>query len=62
MTAAKPVIDWPAHPQPWRTIGPQFRAQCEAIARGEMPAASRRKGGPKVNFVPPTEQVPPEGA
>ncbi|HYJ44048.1 MAG TPA: hypothetical protein VEW06_06290 [Xanthobacteraceae bacterium] len=60
--ATTPVIDWAAHPEPWRTIGLRFWADCEAIARGEpLPPLRRRKGGPKVNFVAPAE-VPPEGA
>jgi len=29
MTAS--VIDWAAKPEPWRSIGPAFRADCEAI-------------------------------
>jgi hypothetical protein len=32
-----PVIDWAAKPEPWRTIGLAFRAQCEAIAAHTPP-------------------------
>ena len=35
-----PVIDWASRAQPWRTIGPAFRAECEAIAKAPRPAVS----------------------
>jgi DNA-binding XRE family transcriptional regulator len=27
------VVDWASKPEPWRWIGPQFRRECEVIAR-----------------------------
>jgi hypothetical protein len=31
-----PVIDWAAHPEPWRTIGPAFRKMCEDIVAAPL--------------------------
>lgn len=28
------VVDWSSRPEPWRSIGPEFREECEAIATG----------------------------
>ena len=40
--------DWDALPPPWCEIGPQFRAECERIARGGLPdhPPSLRPGRP----------------
>ena len=34
------AIDWAKKPEPWRTIGPQFRAECEAIAKTAQAGSS----------------------
>lgn len=33
-------IDWKAKSEPWASIGPQFRRQCEAIVSGAAPFRS----------------------
>jgi hypothetical protein len=38
------VVDWSKKPEPWCWIGPQFRAECEAIVEGRpMPVAPKRE-------------------
>jgi hypothetical protein len=41
-----PVIDWSAHKEPWRTIGPRFRVMCEEIAA--MPLAGLAPSTPQL--------------
>jgi predicted transcriptional regulator len=40
----KTVVDWGSKPEPWRSIGPEFKAEVEAIASTEewVPALRRR--------------------
>ncbi len=33
MTACKTDIDWSRKPEPWSRLGPQFRMECETIAK-----------------------------
>jgi hypothetical protein len=57
---AMPVIDWAAHPEPWRTIGLAFRAELAAIVADippEPPPRRKPRGRPFVKA-----KVPQEGA
>jgi hypothetical protein len=63
-----PVIDWAAHPEPWRTIGPAFRKMCEDIVAAPCagPASpalqARRRNIIKRAFAAAKEVTPPERA
>ena len=38
-------FDWDALPPPWCEIGPQFRAECEAISSGaDLPGLRMQRG------------------
>lgn len=51
----KTAIDWSGHPEPWRPIGPEFKAEVERIAEHPNPAAMPLK----IGQLPPAPRNPP---